>query len=129
MNRQDGSEILGEEGFVGRVVAEQHRRPDEVALGVVALPADRDGHRGDGLRTVDRGDLLVEGATVDHRAAEVGQVPYIAVGQFGCLAEEVVAHAIPHRARDVRARCGRALLPLILEGAANQGGAQHIRVR
>ena len=81
------------------------------------------------IRTVDRGDLLVEGASVDHGAAEVGQVSHIAVGQFGCLAEEVVAHAIPHRPRNIRARCGRALLPLILEGAANERGAQHIRVR
>ena len=84
---------------------------------------------GRALRPLDGLDVLGEGAPVDQRAAVVGQVGDVAVAQRRGLAQEVVAHPLPHRMRDERPRRRRALLPLVVEGAANQRGAQHIRPR
>ena len=44
------------------------------------------------------------------------------------LGEEPVAHPRPDASRDVRPRGGRALLPLVLERAPDQGRSQHVRV-
>ncbi len=93
------------ERLVGRVVAEQHGRVDEEALAVVVGAAGGDGEAVGGLGPVERGGVAVEGALVDHRAAEVGEVGDVAVASApATLAEEVVAHLAPRPTSGTKAR-------------------------
>ena len=81
VHRQDRAEVLGAEGLVGRIVAEQHGRVDEEAFAVVVVAAGGDGEAVGGLGPVDGGRVAVERALVDDRAAEVGEVGDVAVAQ------------------------------------------------
>jgi hypothetical protein len=81
------------------------------------------------LRAVDRRLVLGERALVDHRADEVRQVGDVAHGERVDLGRELVlAAGVPDRARDVRAGGGRALLALVLEGAAVSAVFSTVRV-
>ena len=129
VHRQDRPEVFGGERLVAGVVGQQHRRPNEIAFAVVVFAAGGDRDTGSTLGAFDGLDVLGECAVVDERAAEVGQIGDVAVAQRLGGAEEVVAHLLPHRPRNERPRRGRALLPLVVERAADQRGAQHVGPR
>ena len=69
-----------------------------------------------------------ERPVVDDRAHEVGQVGDVAHRERVGLGGELVAQPRPDAARHVGARGGRALLPLVLERAADEGRPQHVEV-
>ena len=126
---QDRAEVLGREHRVGRVRRDHDGRPHEPADLVVGLAADHDVELGLTLGSGDRGLVLGERPLVDDRAHEVGEVGDVAHRQRLDLGEERVLHPVPHRPGDVGPRCGRALLALELERAADQRGAHDVRVR
>ena len=88
VHRQDRTEVLGRERLVGRVVGQQHRRAHEIPFAVVVFAADGDGHAGRALRALDGVDVLGERPLVDQRAAVVGQVGDVAVGNSSVAARK-----------------------------------------
>src|SRR6202020_2814300 len=96
VDRQQRTKVLSREGFVGRVVGQQHRRAYEIAFAVVVFATDGDRHSGRAFRAFDSVDVLGEGPLVDQRATEVAQVGDVAERQFGGGGQEVVTHLLPH---------------------------------
>ena len=69
-----------------------------------------------------------ERATVDHGAHERRQVGRVALVDLAHHRDRPVAHLGPERVGDVRARGRRALLSLVLEGAAHERRRDGLRV-
>ena len=126
MDGQHRPEQLRREHLVGGVVADEHRGLDEPALGIVAAATGEDLQRVDGAQDLRQ---PVVGAAVDDRPAERRQVLDVAERDgAGGVGQRVTDAGGPQRRRHERPRRGRALLPLVLEPAADQRGDQGVRV-
>ena len=121
-------ELVPEEAEVG-ILGPDDGRLDEIALAVVVAAADDDLALGVGLRLLDRLLLRVERGGVDDRAHEVREVGDVAVLELADLRDELLLDRRPHALGCVDARGGRALLALVLEGAAQDRSRDGLGVR
>src|SRR5262249_32132142 len=70
---------------------------------------------------------FLECRSVYDSAHEIPEIGNVANGERICPLDQLIFDPIPHTVRDVNARGSTALLPLILETAANDRGDQRIR--
>src|SRR5438105_8634001 len=113
---EDGPEQLLAEKLEVGIGGLDHSRPDEPSDLVVALASRDDLGVVLLARVLDRVHVACVGATVDHRAHEVAEVGDIALRDRIDEVDQVGLHGLPHRLRDVRARCGGTFLALVFEG-------------
>jgi hypothetical protein len=109
---------------VGQDNGGTHEEPDAV----IGHPAGRDLDPVLAAHPVDDRAELGERSVVDNGTEEVVEVGDVTHRQRVDLADEVLTHPGPQRARHVRAGSRRALLALVLKGAPHQGDPQDVDV-
>src|SRR5215204_2403363 len=129
IRRHDRSEQLLLQQPELRIPRLDHRRVDEESAGVVVAAANHDVALRIALRLLDRVALRGERVAVDHGAHEVPEVGDIADLDRRHLLLEPLPQLRPQVRRRVHPRGGGALLPLVLERAADDRGRQRVDVR
>src|ERR1039457_115354 len=124
---EDGAEQLPLQELVMGIPSGDDRGPDKPTGGGVARTAGHDLEVRVLRRRLQRRLVLAEGTFVDDRPHEVREVGGIAHGDRLGLAGERLPELPPEATGDAGAGGRRALLALVLEGAAEQAHQQSLR--